>query len=137
MRNIVDEYVRNCHLCKRSKSSRDDYFELLNLITSSNQFWTNITLNFVNELKDKNVTVLVVIDRLIKQYHFISCSSDDQEITVNETAKMLIVNVWKLHEFKDYNFESRASIRLTSMRFFMQNSSDKSETIHCFSFRIR
>jgi hypothetical protein len=98
MRNIIKRYIRNCHICKRAKSSRNDYSELLNLIVSSSQFWTNITLDFVNELKDKNAIVLIVTDRLTKQHHFISCSSDDEETTTDEIAKMLIANVWKLHD---------------------------------------
>lgn len=45
--------------------------------------------------------MLVIANRLTKAHHFIKCSSKDEDITAEETAKMLIANVWKLHELSN------------------------------------
>jgi hypothetical protein len=38
MRELVDRYVRNCHLCKRFKTSKNRYSDLLNSLSISNRF---------------------------------------------------------------------------------------------------
>jgi hypothetical protein len=49
VKQSVKRYIRNCHICKRSKASRNKYFELLNSLFISNRSWMNIIMNFVIE----------------------------------------------------------------------------------------
>jgi hypothetical protein len=96
----VKQFIKNCHICKRTKAAWDKYQELLNSLSISNRLWTNIIFDFVIELfdsKDYNV-ILMIIDRLSKMHHYISCITDENETTVEETIKLFIQNVWKLHE---------------------------------------
>ena len=49
-------------------------------------------MNFIINLSDSydyNV-ILTIICRLLKERHYISCITDDEDITVERTAEMLI-----------------------------------------------
>jgi hypothetical protein len=107
MKNFIDRYVRNCHTCKRSKALRDRYVELLNFLSISNKSWTNITMNFVIELfiNHEFNAILMIINRFTKMHHYISCTIIDEDITVEETAPLLIDYVWKLHEFSNILYQ--------------------------------
>lgn len=102
MRETVKRYIRNYHVCKRSKASRNKYFELLMSFFISNRFWTNIFMNFVIELfltRDKLYNViLMIVCRLSKMHHYVACFNEDKNTSAEETTKMLLNKVWKLHE---------------------------------------
>ncbi len=49
-------------------------------------------MNFIIDLyflKDKNI-ILTVICKLTKKRHYISCSTDDEEITAKKTAELML-----------------------------------------------
>jgi hypothetical protein len=92
----VKQFIRNCHICRRSKAAKDKYNELLNLLSISNRSWTDIILNFVIELfesRDYNA-VFMIINRLSKMHHYIFCTTNENETTIEKTAKLLIQHVW-------------------------------------------
>jgi hypothetical protein len=111
MKNFIDKYVRNCHTCRRSKASKDKYAELLNSLSISNKSWTDITMNFVIELSVNHEfnAILMIINRFTKMHHYISCTIIDEDITIEETARLLIDHVWKLHEFSNIIVSNRES----------------------------
>jgi hypothetical protein len=111
VRNSVKRYIRNCHVCKRSKTSRDKYFDLLNLLLISDRSWTDITMNFVIELFDNKEfnAILMIIDRLTKMHHYISCVAAEDDIDAEEIARLLISHVWKLHELSSTIISDRES----------------------------
>ncbi len=49
-------------------------------------------MNFIIDLSDssKYNAILTIIYRLSKERHYISCITDDEDITVKKTAEMLI-----------------------------------------------
>ncbi len=101
VKQSVKRYIRNCHTCKRFKATRDKYSELLNLLSISNRSWTDIIMNFVIDLsKSKNEfnAILMIINRLTKMHHYISCVAEKNETTAEKTTRLLISYVWKLHE---------------------------------------
>jgi hypothetical protein len=66
----------------------------------SNQSWTNITFDFVTKLfdnKDYNA-IFMIVNKLNKMHHYISCTTNENETTIEKTIKLLIQHVWKLHE---------------------------------------
>ncbi len=72
----------------------------MNSLSMSNRSWTDIILDFVTKLfenREYNV-VLIIIDKLNKIHHYISCITNENEITAEETVKLLIQHVWQLHE---------------------------------------
>jgi hypothetical protein len=96
----VKQYVRNCHTCKRVKTTRDKYHEMLNSLSIFDRSWTNIIFDFVIELFDNKEynAIFMIINRLSKIHHYIFCIIDENDTTVEETAKFFIQHVWKLHE---------------------------------------
>jgi len=100
MRMTIKHYIQNCYVCRRSKASRDQINELLKLLFISEQWWQDISLNFIiNLLKsDESNAILTVIDRLSKEHHYIFCWSDDKETFVEQTIKLLLIWVFKTHE---------------------------------------
>jgi len=92
MRKTVDRYIRNCYICQRSKTSRDKSNDLLQSLSISEQRWQDIAMNFIINLPDSSEynAILMIICRLSKERHYISCITDDEGITVEKTAEMLI-----------------------------------------------
>jgi hypothetical protein len=79
--------------------------------------WTDITLDFVTKLFDsrKYNAILMMINRLSKMHHYILCIIDENDTTVEETTKLLIQHVWKLHEL----FTTMISNRDSQFIFFV------------------
>ncbi len=74
-KQLIKRYIRNCHICKKFKITRDKYFDLLNLLSISDRSWTNITMNFVIELSESKEfnAILMIMNRLIKIHHYVLC----------------------------------------------------------------
>ncbi len=100
MRTTIKRYIQNCYVCRRSKASRDQINELLKSLFISEQWWQDISLNFIIDLSksDESNAILIVIDRLSKERHYILCWSDDEETFAEQTVKLLLVWVFKTHE---------------------------------------
>ncbi len=112
MKETVERYVRNCHICKRSKASRDKYSRLLNSLSISNRSWMNIIMNFVTKLsKIKNDfnAILMIMNRLTKMHHYVSCIIEKENTFVEKTTRLLIDHVWKLHELSNTIISDRES----------------------------
>jgi hypothetical protein len=107
----VKQYVRSCHICRRIKAIRDKYHELLNSLSILDRSWTDITLDFVIELFDnkKYNAIFMMINRLNKMHHYISCIIDENDTTAEKTTKLLIQHVWKLHELLTTMISNRNS----------------------------
>lgn len=78
MRQDVDRFVRNCHTCQRSRTSRHAPFGILRPLPIPERPWQDISMDFVvglpwSEGKD---AVWNVVDRLTKQRHFVPCRTD-------------------------------------------------------------
>jgi hypothetical protein len=113
IRESVKRYVRNCHLCRRFKTLKDKYSDLLQSLLISNRFWIDISMNFVTELSlsvnEFYNAILMMICRLSKMHHYISCFSEDDDISAKKTIKMLLINVWKMHELSIIIISDRES----------------------------
>ena len=99
MKDTVYRYIRNCHTCRRAKAPRDQYNGLLKPLPIPTRPWTDVTLDFVTGLPHSNGynAVLMVIDRLTKERHYILCTTDENGTTAEATTYLLLNNVWKLH----------------------------------------
>jgi hypothetical protein len=104
--------VKNCHVCRRFKSSRNKYSELFNFLSILNRSWTNIIMNFVIELskiKNNFNAILIIINRLTKMHHYVSCVIEKEETSVEKTIRLLINQVWKFHELSSIIVSDRNS----------------------------
>ncbi len=111
MRKTMNWYIRNCYICQRSKTSRDKSNDLLQSLSISEQRWQDITMNFIIDLSDssKYNAILTIICRLSKERHYISCIIDDEDITVEKTAEMLIQWVYWTHDLSSFIVSDRDS----------------------------
>ena len=112
MNKSIKRYVRNCHVCRRAKASRDKYNDKLNSLSIFKQNWQNISLNFVVELFrcfDRFNFILVIIDKFSKKRHYIFCDTNNDDTTVKIIVKMLIHHVWKLHELSLFIISNKDS----------------------------
>ncbi len=100
MRTTIKHYIQNCYVCRRSKASRDQINELLKSLFILEQWWQNISLNFIINLSesDESNAILTVINRLSKKRHYISCWSDDEEIFAEQTVKLLLIWIFRTYE---------------------------------------
>jgi len=99
-RATIQQYIRNCHVCQRSKASRDDMNDLLQSLSISQQRWQDITMNFITELSlSKNYNVIcTIICRLFKEHHYVLCYWRDNDISIEETVWIMLWNVYQLHD---------------------------------------
>ncbi len=64
MRTMIKHYIWNCYVCCRSKALRDWINELLKSLLILEQWWQNISLDFIIDLSesDENNAILTVIN---------------------------------------------------------------------------
>ncbi len=109
MRKTIDRYIQNCYVCQRSKTSRNKSNDLLQSLSISEQRWQDIAMNFIIDLSDSYDynAILTVICRLSKERHYISCITDNEDITVEKTAEMLIQWVYWTHNLSSFIVSDR------------------------------
>jgi hypothetical protein len=96
MNKLLQEYVKSCDTCARSKAPRHRPFGLLQPLPIPSQPWGFIAMDFITDLpivKAKN-SILVVVDRFTKMAHFTPCS---KLITVDETTQLILDRIVRLH----------------------------------------
>ncbi len=111
MRKTIDQYIQNCYVCQRSKTSRNKSNNLLQSLSISEQRWQDIAMNFIINLSDSYNynAILTVICRLSKERHYISCITDDENITAEKTAEMLIQWIYRTHDLSSFIVSDRDS----------------------------
>ncbi len=111
MWKTINWYIQNCYICQRSKTSRNKSNDLLQSLSISEQRWQDIAMNFIIDLFDssKYNAILMIICRLSKKKHYISCIIDDEDVTVKKTAKMLIQWVYWTHNLSSFIVSDRDS----------------------------
>ncbi len=104
MWKTINQYIWNCYICQRSKTSRNKSNNLLQSLSISEQQWQDIVMNFIINLFDssKYNAILMIICKLLKERHYISCIIDDENITVEKTAEMLIQWVYWTHDLSSF-----------------------------------
>ncbi len=111
MQKTISRYIWNCYICQRSKTSWDKFNELLHSLFILEQWWKNIVMNFIinlSLLKDKNI-ILTVICKLTKKRHYISCFTDDERITAEKTAELMLQWIYWIHDLLDFIVLNRDS----------------------------
>ncbi len=104
MLKTINQYIWNCYICQRSKTSWNKFNELLHSLLILEQQWKNIVINFIinlSFLKGKNI-ILTVICKLTKKQHYISCSTDDKEITAEKTAELMLQWIYQIHDLLNF-----------------------------------
>ncbi len=116
-RVTVRQYIWNCHVCQRSKVSRNSINELHHSLLISQERWKDIAMNFITELslsEDYNV-ICTIICHLIKERHYVSCHWEDDDISVKETIWIMLWNVYRLHDLLSSIVSNRDSQFISTM----------------------
>lgn len=74
----VARWTRNCHICRRSKATRDRLNGLLQPLPVPERPWNDVSVDFVTGLERSHGfdAIMVVVDRLSKMRHFIPCKTN-------------------------------------------------------------
>ena len=132
MDQYVRKYVRSCDICQRMKNSQEKSTGLLQPLPIPTQIWESVSLDFITHLpktdREKDA-ILVVVDRLSKQAHFIATT---KTVTAEETARLFLETIFKLHGMpktlvsdRDPRFTSdfwRSLMRLLGTELLMSSS---------------
>ena len=103
MKEMIQRFIRNCHVYKRAKAARDTYYGLLQPLPMPEQVWMDITMDFVIGLPKCKAygqiydAILIVIDRLSKERYYIPCSEEDERTSTEATADLFLWDVWSKH----------------------------------------
>ncbi len=111
MRKTINKYIQNCYICQRSKAFWNKFNELLHFLLIFKQWWKNIVMNFIIDLlssEGKNI-ILTVICRLSKKRHYISCFTDDEEITAEKTAELMLQWIYWIYDLLNFIVSNRDS----------------------------
>jgi transposase InsO family protein len=96
MRKQVDQYVRNCHKCQQSRTSRHATIGVLRPLPVSENPWEDISIDFLVGLPECEGfdAVWLVVDSLSKMRHFIPCHTTIDAVGL---AKLFLREVEQLH----------------------------------------
>lgn len=114
----VAKYVRNCHLCSMTKSSREKYQGVLKPLPVPEHRNKHLTMDFIVDLPASEYrgevvrNILVVVDRLSKRKRFIPCAS----MTAEHVADLFYDNVWR-YDGTPYTVVSDRGTNFTSAFF--------------------
>ena len=99
MRKDIEQYIHNCHVCKRAKSARDAYNGFLQPLPVPERPWVDLTMDFVVGLPKSQGydAILMVVDWLSKERHYIPCTEDNNGTNAKATAAMFLRYVWCYH----------------------------------------
>ena len=96
MRRYIADYVASCVVCQRNKVSRQKPLGLLQPLPIPEQPWRSVSMDFIVKLpvSDGFDSIMVVVDRLTKQAHFVPCRED---MDAAATANLYLSHIFKLH----------------------------------------
>ncbi|CAM8908930.1 unnamed protein product [Rhodiola kirilowii] len=100
MSTEIHNYVRNFVTCQRNKYDSAAKLGLLQPLPVPDGIWQSISMDFIEGLPPSlgKHCILVVVDRLSKQAHFIALS---HPYTALEVGQSFLDNVFKLHEMPE------------------------------------
>jgi RNase H-like domain found in reverse transcriptase/Reverse transcriptase (RNA-dependent DNA polymerase)/Integrase zinc binding domain/Chromo (CHRromatin Organisation MOdifier) domain len=96
MTKFVEDYIRTCDTCARTKAPRHKPFGPLNPLPIPKRNWASVSMDFIVDLPlSRNFdAIYVVVDRLSKMAHFIPTTI---KTSAQETARLFFDNVFRLH----------------------------------------
>ncbi|CAI7739101.1 unnamed protein product [Closterium sp. NIES-53] len=97
----VEDYIRSCDTCQRTKSSRQRKARLLQPILPPDRLWQVVTMDFIMALPRTvrgHDDIFVVADKFYQAAHFIPTHS---KVTAEEAATLFVDNVVRLHGVPD------------------------------------
>jgi hypothetical protein len=96
MHKVVQNYVKECEICQKTKAKTLALAGLLQPLSIPCQVWDDITLDFIEGLpvSQGRDTIMVIVDRLSKFAHFLTLR---HPFTAKTVAEKFVEGVIKLH----------------------------------------
>ena len=96
MQADADRFVKNCHVCQRSRTARHAPFGILHPLPILDRPWQDIVMDFITGLpwSQGHDAIWVVIDRLTKARHFVPYRTN---VDAKDLADLFIEHVFRLH----------------------------------------
>lgn len=96
MSKTVKNYVRECIICQKVKSSNQKPQGLLLPLPMPSSVWSDISMDFITDLPkiSSQTVIMVVVDRLSKYAHFIPLPTN---FNASLVAEQFTTNIVKLH----------------------------------------
>ena len=100
MMKYVEQWVKNCHTCKRITPSREGHQGILKPLPIPGKSWKHLSMDFITHLPNSNDydAILVVVCRLTKFRRIISCKGS---CNAEELARLFCDNIWRLYGLPD------------------------------------
>lgn len=109
IRKDISRFIRNCETCKRIKPVRHAPYGYIKPLGIPHKRWESVSLDLITGLPTSNSfdAILVVVDRLTKIAHFVTCNSDLDSKTF---ARLYRDWIFRLHGLPDSMISDRGSI---------------------------
>ncbi|SGY57050.1 BQ5605_C006g04214 [Microbotryum silenes-dioicae] len=109
MREFVNDYVRSCDSCQRNKPSHHRKHGPLHSLSVPTKPWSSLSMDHIVDLPPSSGfdSILVVVDRLTKEAHFIPAREDDTSKTL---ASQFKTHIFRRHGYH-YMVASSFSLR--------------------------
>ena len=96
----VEDYVKSCEKCQKTKGSKRSPLGLLYPHERPQKPWEKISMDYIVQLprtkRGNYDAILTVVDAFSKRMHFIPCNS---EVSSMEAAQLLREHVFKIHGY--------------------------------------
>lgn len=96
MQQTIEQYICNCQICRRVKAAWDRYNRLLQPLPVPKRSWIDVTIDFMIGLLKCHAydqicdAILMVIDCLLKECHYILCLKDNKSTFAEVIAKLFM-----------------------------------------------
>ena len=96
MSDDIEQFVRNCHACRRSTVLRDKTPSLLHLLPIADRPWQHLSVDFKSFPKDRRGfdTIAVFVNRFGKRPISIPCY---RTVDAPELARLYLIHVYKYY----------------------------------------
>lgn len=113
MKQVVEEFIKQCNICQHAKHINNNPAGLLQPLPIPEGVWMYISMDFVEGLpKSQGFSViLVVVDRLTKFAHFVPVK---HPYTTVSTSQLFVDNIVRLHGLPQTIVTDRDTIFLSN-----------------------
>ena len=98
----IDEYVRNCPVCRANKASNQKPGGLLQPLPIPEMPWDSVSFDFIHDLPvtERGFTsIVVLVDRLTKYAYFHPCHNTIDAKDFAEISPILVIRAGSSHSF--------------------------------------
>jgi len=109
MRDTIKQYVKYCDTCPRTKVIPHAPYGLMKPNEAPDRLWKSISMDFITDLPNSkgDDAILIVIDRLTKMAHFLSCT---KEMNARQFSELFMREIFRLHGLPKDIIMDRGSI---------------------------